>query len=155
MRAVRVRVRDIMPDHMVTISESDTLSTVEDIMTLGRVRHMPVVHGGKLVGVVSERDLLRASLSNLSGIDAGQRRAFLHGVEIARVMSTPPIVVGPDSTVAEAARVMAERKIGCLPVVERGELLGIITETDVLRCFAGLPPNRDITRTRAVRRLRA
>jgi CBS domain-containing protein len=131
-----------MPDHMVTISESDTLSTVEDIMTLGRVRHMPVVHGGKLVGVVSERDLLRASLSNLSGFDAGQRRAFLYGVEIARVMSTPPIVVAPDATVTEAARVMAERKIGCLPVVERGELLGIITETDVLRCFAGLPPNR-------------
>ena len=137
------RVRDIMPDHMVTISESDTLSTVEDIMTLGRVRHMPVVHGGKLVGVVSERDLLRASLSNLSGVDAGQRRAFLHGVEIARVMSTPPIVVGPDASVAEAARVMAENKIGCLPVVEKEELLGIITETDVLRCFAGLPPNRD------------
>ncbi len=145
MRAARVR--DVMPDHMVTISESDTLSTVEDIMTLGRLRHIPVVHGGKLVGVVSERDLLRASLSNLSGIDSGQRRAFLHGVEIARVMSTPPIVVGPDASVKEAARVMAEHKIGCLPVVEHQELLGIITETDVLRCFAGLPPNRDPRRS--------
>lgn len=131
-----------MPDQMVTISESDTLSTVEDIMTLGHVRHMPVVHGGKLVGVVSERDLLRASLSNLSGFDAGERRAFLHGVEIASVMSTPPVVIGPDASVAEAARVMAERKIGCLPVVERDELLGIITETDLLRCFAGLRPER-------------
>lgn len=140
------RVRDIMPDHMVTISESDTLSTVEDIMTLGRVRHMPVVHGGKLVGVVSERDLLRASLSNLSGIDDGRRRAFLHGVEIARVMSAPPIVIHPDATVAAAARVMAEHKIGCLPVLEDDQLLGIITETDVLRCFAGLPPNRDLRR---------
>ena len=140
------RVRDIMPDHMVTISESDTLSTVEDIMTLGRVRHMPVVHGGKLVGVVSERDLLRASLSNLTGIDDGQRRAFLHRVEIARVMSAPPVVVRPDATVEAAARVMAENKIGCLPVVENDHLLGIITETDVLRCFAGLPPNRDARR---------
>jgi CBS domain-containing protein len=137
------RVRDIMPAHMVTISESDALSTVEDIMTFGRVRHMPVVHGGKLVGVVSERDLLRASLSNLSGIDVGRRRAFLHGVEIARVMSAPPVVVHPDETVEAAARLMAERKIGCLPVVENDRLLGIITETDVLRCFAGLPPNRD------------
>jgi CBS domain-containing protein len=140
------RIRDIMPDHMVTISESDTLSTVEDIMTLGHVRHMPVVHAGKLVGVVSERDLLRASLSNLSGYDAGQRRAFLHGVEIARVMSTPAIVIGPDDGVETAARVMAERKIGCLPVVEDDRLLGIVTETDVLRCFAGLPPNRDARR---------
>ena len=143
------RVRDIMPDHMVTISESDTLSTVEDIMTLGRVRHMPVVHGGKLVGVVSERDLLRASLSNLSGIDDGRRRAFLHGVEIARVMSSPPVVVHPDETVEAAARVMAENKIGCLPVLEDGRLLGLITETDVLRCFAGLPPNRDPRRSAA------
>ena len=145
MRATRVR--DVMPDHMVTISESDTLSTVEDIMTLGRVRHMPVVPGGKLVGVVSERDLLRASLSNLSGIDDGRRRAFLHGVEIARVMSTPPIVVHPDETVEAAARLMAEHKIGCLPVVEEDRLLGLITETDVLRCFAGLPPNRDVRRS--------
>ena len=143
------RVRDIMPDHMVTISESDTLSTVEDIMTLGRVRHMPVVHGGKLVGVVSERDLLRASLSDLSGIDDGRRRAFLHGVEIARVMSSPPVVVHPDETVEAAARVMAENKIGCLPVLENDRLLGLITETDVLRCFAGLPPNRDPRRSPA------
>ena len=109
-------VRDIMPDHMVTISESDTLSTVEDIMTLGRVRHMPVVHGGKLVGVVSERDLLRASLSNLSGIDDGRRRAFLHGVEIARVMSSPPVVVHPDETVEAAARVMAIPFLGRIPL---------------------------------------
>ena len=131
-----------MPDQIVTISESDTLSTFQDITTLGGVRHMPVVHGGKLVGVVSERDLLRASLSHLSGIDPGQRRAFLQEVEIARVMSAPPVVIPPDASVREAARVMAERKIGCLPVVEEGRLLGLITETDVLRCFAGLPANR-------------
>ena len=134
------RVRDVMPDHMVTISESDTLSTVEDIMTLGRVRHMPVVKGGKLVGVVSERDLLRASLSNLNDTAADQRRAFLHVVHIARVMSTPPVVIGPDASVEAAARVMAERKIGCLPVVSGDDLLGLITETDVLRYFAGLDP---------------
>ena len=123
---------------MVTISETDTLSTVEDIMTLGHVRHMPVVRGGKLVGVVSERDLLRASLSNLTAFGSEERRAFLQVVEIARVMSTPAITIALESTVEEAALVMAERKIGCLPVVEEDELIGIITETDVLRYFAGL-----------------
>jgi acetoin utilization protein AcuB len=125
---------------MVTISESDTLSTVEDIMTLGHVRHMPVVRAGRLVGVVSERDLLRASLSNLTELASEERRAFLHVVEIARVMSSPPIVVDADASVEEAARKMAEHKIGCLPVLENEHLLGLVTETDVLRYFAGVPP---------------
>jgi CBS domain-containing protein len=133
------RVRDIMSDHIVTISSDDSLSTVEDIMTLGHVRHMPVVRAGQLVGVVSERDLLRASLSNLSAFGSEQRRAFLQVVEIKRVMSTPPIVIDPDASVEDAALVMAERKIGCLPVVEGGRLIGMLTETDVLRYFAGVP----------------
>jgi CBS domain-containing protein len=133
-------VRDIMSEKMVTISAGDTLSTVEDIMTLGGVRHMPVVRAGKLVGVVSERDLLRASLSNLTDFGSEQRRAFLQVVEIGRVMSTPPVVIGFDASVKEAARMMAEHKIGCLPVMNGDELLGLITETDVLRYFAGLDP---------------
>jgi CBS domain-containing protein len=135
----RIPVRDVMQTNVVTISASDRLSTVEDIMTLGRVRHMPVVHAGKLVGVVSERDLLRASLSNLSGHRYDERRAFLHVVEIARVMSTPPIVVTPDAMVSEAAHIMAEKKIGCLPVVDGDALVGMITETDILHLVAGVP----------------
>ncbi len=138
----RTRVLDIMSEKMVTISESDTLSTVEDIMTLGHVRHMPVVHAGKLVGVVSERDLLRTSLSNLMEFGSEERRLFLHAVEIARVMSAPPITIAPDATVEEAAQVMADRKIGCLPVLEDDKLLGIVTETDVLRYFAGVSSDR-------------
>jgi CBS domain-containing protein len=136
-----LRVRDIMGRNLVTISVSERLSTVEDIMTLGHVRHMPVVQGGKLVGVVSERDLLRASLSVLSEHRGAERRAFLHVVEIARVMSAPPIVIGPEATIEEAARVMAEKKIGCLPVVENDHLIGMVTETDVLRFVAGVDPD--------------
>ena len=134
------RVRDIMSEQVVTISADDSLSTVEDIMTLGRVRHMPVVRGGHLVGVVSERDLLRASLSSLIEFGNEQRRAFLQVVEIKRVMSAPPVVIDPDASVKEAALVMAERKIGCLPVLEGGRLVGMLTETDVLRYFAGMTP---------------
>ena len=135
----RITVRDIMQTKIVTISVNDSLSTVEDIMTLGHVRHMPVVRGGTLVGVVSERDLLQVSLSNLNDFGKDQRRAFLHAVEIELVMSAPPVVIWPDATVKEAARVMAERKIGCLPVTEDEKLVGLVTETDVLRHFAGLP----------------
>lgn len=107
-------------------------------MTLGGVRHMPVVRAGRLVGVVSERDLLRASLSNLTAFGNEQRRAFLQAVEIKRVMSTPPVVIDPDSTVEEAALVMAEKRIGCLPVLDGDTLVGMLTETDVLRYFAGV-----------------
>jgi len=127
-----------METKLVTISASERLSMVEDIMTLGRVRHMPVVQGGRLVGVVSERDLLRASLSVLSEHRDAERRAFLHVVEISRVMSTPAIVIGPDATIEEAALLMADKKIGCLPVVAGEELVGMVTETDVLRWVAGV-----------------
>jgi len=133
-------VRDIMQTHVVTISAGDRLSTVEDIMTLGHVRHMPVVQAGRLVGVVSERDLLRASLSVFSEHREDERRAFLHVVEIGRVMSKPPIVVEPDASIEEAALIMAEKKIGCLPVVDGEELVGMVTETDVLRWVAGFGP---------------
>ncbi len=137
------RVRDIMNQKVVTISAGERLSTVEDIMTLGRVRHMPVVSSGKLEGVVSERDLLRASLSNLSGYGSEERRAFLSAVEISRVMTAPPIIVHPEATVSEAALAMSEAKIGCLPVVNGEILVGIVTETDLLRHYAGVPPDHD------------
>ena len=134
------RVCDIMQTKVVTIGASERLSTVEDIMTLGRVRHMPVVRAGELVGVLSERDLLRASLSELGSFGADARRAFLHAIEIAQVMSAPPITVGPDVPVTGAAQLMAENRIGCLPVVEDGAFCGLVTETDILCWVAGVKP---------------
>jgi CBS domain-containing protein len=131
------RVGDIMQAKVVTISVTERLSMVEDIMTLGRVRHMPVVHGGALVGVVSQRDLLRASLSELGSFGSETRRAFLHAIEIARVMSAPPITIDPGASVEQAARLMAEHRIGCLPVVEGEKFVGLLTETDVLCWVAG------------------
>lgn len=129
-------VRDIMQRKVVTISAGDSLSTVEDIMTLGGVRHMPVVQAGSLVGVVSQRDLLRASLSTLTDFGRDERRAFLQVVEIEKVMSVPPITIGPEASVRQAAHMMASRKIGCLPVLEEGRLVGLVTETDLLQHFA-------------------
>ncbi len=89
-----------MSSRPVTIPAGERLSTVEDIMTLGHVRHMPVVRGGTLVGVVSERDLLQVSLSNLNDFGKDQRRAFLQAVEIELVMSAPPVVIWPSATVS-------------------------------------------------------
>ncbi len=131
------QVRDVMQVKVVTISVTERLSTVEDIMTLGRVRHMPVVHGGRLVGVVSQRDLLRASLSELGTTETVERRAFLHAIEIAQVMSQPAISIDADASVSSAAQLMAQNRIGCLPVVEDERLVGMLTETDVLCWVAG------------------
>ena len=109
-------------------------------MRLGGVRHVPVVRGGKLVGVVSERDVLRLSLSHLNTRGGEERRAFLQAVEIGRAMSAPAIVIEPSASVEKAALSMAENKIGCLPVVEGDDLVGLVTATDVLLYFAGKPP---------------
>lgn len=140
----RETVREIMQTKIVTVGVTERLSTVEDIMTLGRVRHMPVVHGGKLVGVLSERDLLRASLSELGVSGTEARRAFLHAIEIAQVMSSPAITIDPDASIPLAARLMADHRIGCLPVIEGEALVGLITETDVLHWVADVRPQQDL-----------
>jgi CBS domain-containing protein len=73
------------------------------------------------------------------GLPAEEQNQFLEGVSISEVMSAPPVFIGPEAPIQDAARAMAEHKIGCLPVVENGKVAGIITETDLLRYFAGLP----------------
>ena len=128
-----------MSRKVVSISADDNLRIVDEIMQLGRVRHLPVVRRGQLVGVVSQRDLLHASLSNVMGVASEEQTLFLEGVNISQVMSSPPISIGPEAPVQEAARIMAAHKIGCLPVIEDSKLAGIVTETDLLRYFAGVP----------------
>lgn len=127
-----------MKTKVIRISADDTLWTVKEIMDLAHVRHLPVVHQGALVGVVSQRDLLRASLSSVMGLPADEQKVFLEGVKIGDVMTGEPVWIAPDASIREAARIMAQRKIGCLPVVEAGGLIGIVTETDVLQFFAEL-----------------
>lgn len=129
-------VRSVMHNNIVTVSADDSLDTVDDIMNLGHVRHLPVVKAGELVGVVSQRDLLRASLSSISIIGLGEKKAFLNSVKIREVMSMRLITIQPDATIQEAAEIMADEKIGCLPVVEDGHLVGMLTETDLLHHVA-------------------
>lgn len=125
-----------MKTNVVTIPADDNLWIVKEIMEFGDTRHLPVVRLGDLVGVVSQRDLLRASLSNVMGLPAAEQKIFLEGVKISEVMSAPPISIDVDRSVQEAARTMARQKIGCLPVLEAGKLIGIVTETDVLEYFS-------------------
>jgi len=131
-----VELRDIMSRNVVSISPDDSLRTASEIMEFGGVRHLPVVRGGELIGVVSERDLLKASLSNIIGVPADERSYFLEGVTIAEVMSTPAVSASLLDSVQSVAALMAERKIGCVPVLDGGKVVGLVTETDVLRYFA-------------------
>jgi CBS domain-containing protein len=132
-----------MRTNVVTIPAEDSLWIVKEIMEFGDTRHLPVVRLGELVGVVSQRDLLRASLSNVMGLPANEQKVFLEGVKISEVMSTPPISVDRNETVQGAARTMAQKKIGCLPVLDDGKLIGIVTETDVLEYFSNLDLDLD------------
>ncbi len=125
-------VRAIMSAEVTTLGRNDTLLLAEDIMSLDRIRHFPVVEHDELVGVVSQRDLYRASLGTAMQYGEKAQRAFLESVAVKEVMADP-ISIGPDATIQDAARLMIEHKIGCLPVLEDRRLVGIVTETDMLQ----------------------
>ncbi len=129
-------VRDIMATEVTTLGRNDSLQLAKDIMTLGRVRHFPVIDDGKVVGVVSQRDLYKASLGAVMKYGEKAQRAFLEGIVVKEIMSDPPITIAPHASVQEAARLMMEKKIGCLPVLEGAQLVGIVTETDMLKLVA-------------------
>jgi CBS-domain-containing membrane protein len=129
-------VSDIMTVEVTTLGRNDSLQVAKDIMTLGRVRHFPVVDEGKVVGVVSQRDLYKASLGSVMKYGEKAQRAFLEGIAIKEVMSAPVITIAPHASVQEAARLMMEKKLGCLPVLEGPKLVGIVTETDMLKLVA-------------------
>jgi len=131
-------VERIMQREFASVRSDEQLDFVDDVMALGRVRHMPVVDDGKLVGVVSQRDLLAASLSRVLDFDPKERRTFLRSIDVKEVMAARPITVAPDTSLHDAAALLLRHKIGCLPVVgPRGEAVGLVTETDLLRAAYG------------------
>jgi CBS domain-containing protein len=126
-------VRGLMTQDPATLDRNETLDLPEKIMNLGRIRHMPVVEDGKVVGVLSQRDLFRSALIVALGFGRKTTSALIKTIRVKEVMSQNVIIIAPDASVKEAARVMIEKKIGCLPVVESDKLVGLITETDILR----------------------
>jgi CBS domain-containing protein len=131
-----MKVKDIMTKNPATLGRNETLDVADDIMTLGRIRHMPVVDEGRLVGVVSQRDLFRSAVAGALGYGGKAQRTITKTIRVKEVMSEPVITISPDTSIKEAARRMMESKIGCLPVVENDQLVGLVTETDILRYVA-------------------
>jgi len=136
--SLKAPVKSILNPKLVTVSADERLDTVDDIMALGHVRHLPVVKAGELVGIVSQRDLLRASLSSISNVGLGEKRAFLTSIKLHEIMTRDVITITPETSIQEAAEIMADEKIGCLPVVNDNHLMGMITETDLLHFMAEL-----------------
>ncbi len=127
-----MKVKDIMVKEVATLDVEDELSLANDIMRLGRIRHLPVVEGEKVVGIISERDLFRSSLAQALGYGNKDTREVMKTLRIKDIMVKQVISISPDTDLKDAVALMVERKIGCLPVVQDHKLVGLITETDIL-----------------------
>jgi acetoin utilization protein AcuB len=98
--------------------------------------YLPVVDkAGKVIGVVTEADLLHAAPSSATSLSIYEMNYLLSNLKVHEVMSSPAITIPEDTPIEEAARVMIEKEIGCLPVMQGGKLVGVITETDIFKTF--------------------
>jgi CBS domain-containing membrane protein len=126
-------VREIMMGSPVTLKPDETLDLANDVISLGRIRHIPIIEDGRLVGVLSERDMMGAATTTIFGLKRKSKSALLKSVLIKDVMKKKVVTVNPDTPIKDAAHLMKEKKIGCVPVVNEGSLVGLVTTTDILR----------------------
>ncbi len=127
-------VRDSMSREVIAISPETTAAEALTVCQERRIRHLPVIDGDSLVGIVSDRDL-RSATPVLGDPD---RAAALGRIRASEVMTREPVTAHPDDPIETAANTMRERWIGCLPVVEDDELVGIITSSDVMEALVYL-----------------
>ena len=127
-----MRIRDCMESGgITTVQESDDLKLAAQILLWHGARHLPVLRDGRVVGVLSERDLLARQAA------LGQRAAGQ--MSVGEAMSAPALVARPDEDLAVAAERMLENRVGCLPVIDQGALVGMLTRSDLLRAIADSP----------------
>jgi CBS domain-containing protein len=128
------RVEQIMRVEFASLRPEDRLDLADQVMKLGRVRHLPVLDAaGRLVGIVSNRDLLEASLTSILSFESNERRGFLRSIGVAEVMKQQVETAAPETPLGVAAARMIRNKIGCLPVVRTDRtMVGLVTETDLL-----------------------
>jgi len=130
-------VRDLMTRSVVSAQPGDRVATIYDLMDERHIRHLTVVdEDGDLVGVVSHRDLLRNALLERPDLARAAHREALRQVRVGEVMTSEVETIEPDRPAAEAAALLCEHRFGCLPVVEDGRLVGMLTEADFVRWFA-------------------
>jgi len=132
-------VRERMSKQPVTITADVPITEALRIMRQSQVRRLPVLDAeGKLIGIVSEKDLLYASPSPATSLSIYEMHYMLSRLKVTELMTPDPVTITPDTLLEEAALIMADNKIGGLPVMEDGRLVGIITETDIFKVFLEL-----------------
>ncbi len=132
-------VRDRMTKRPLTIGQDESVSSAHRYMKEQNVRHLPVVDkAGKMVGLVAEEDLLKAEPSQATSLSIWEIHSLLTKIRIRDVMVQDVITASEDTPIEEAAHLMLDHKIGCLPVLREDKLVGIITESDMFRTFMEL-----------------
>jgi len=130
-------VRDVMTRDVVTLGPNDKLLVADDLMRLGRIRHLPVVdEAGALVGIVSQRDLFHSGLIKALGYGTHAQRQALDMVVVKEAMRSQVMTTELETPLRDAAKVMLDRKIGCLVVLDQGRIAGILTESDFVKLVA-------------------
>ena len=126
------KLSEIMNRTLITVDTHASLRQAQRILDRRNIRHLFVMDGKRLVGIVTDRDLRKAAPSSKSPLTTSEREEFMDELKVVEVMLRKLITASPSTTVREAAKVMIREKIGCLPVVEGKTLVGIVTETDLL-----------------------
>jgi len=125
-----MRVRDIMTTKVITVSSNTTINKADEILSKHRIRRLPVVDKGKLVGIISMDAILKATAPTSVPIAIWKMPHFFLGMKVEEVMSKNLVTATPEMTVASAAYLAQEKKVGCLPVMDNTKLVGIVTTND-------------------------
>jgi CBS domain-containing membrane protein len=126
-----LKVSDVMSRDPVTMTEGDDLADAKSRMLEKRIRHLPVVdEDGRLIGLLTQRDLLRLRESPFSGTLPDEQTAMDRWSKVGEVMTRGVRMITADTPVLEAAELLREEPIGCLPVIDDGRVVGILTESD-------------------------
>jgi CBS domain-containing protein len=133
-------VKDLMTTEVVTVEQNEKLAVADERMQAGAMLHKVVVDDeGDVVGVVTQRDLFHGGLLRALGYGSRARDQALESLVVKEAMCAFPVTAQPGDSLAAAARSMRDRKVGCLPVLESGRLVGILTESDFVKWVASLP----------------
>jgi acetoin utilization protein AcuB len=130
-----MRVGDLMTPVPITVPPETGVIAARELMAKERIRHLLVTEGEKLVGIVSDRDIRLNLPSQATSLSVWELNHLLHRLTVGEVMTRAVITVEPEREAVEAARIILDHKIGALPVLEGGRIVGILTETDFVLGF--------------------